>query len=185
MPSTLTAFDPFSATFLQDPYPIYDLYRAADPVHWGPPATPGIQGTWYLTRYSDVASLLRDPRFGREHRRHLRSDACVAPAEMRPLIEMTSRQMLFRDLPDHTRLRLLVSKAFTPAAVDALRPQLERRATVLIDQIIDRGSMDVLADFAVPLTVSVNVSGNPACPPRRSNRLWPVAAAPGRHSTGG
>ena len=154
MPRTLTAFDPFSAAFVQNPYPMYDMYRTEDPVYWGPPATPGIEGTWYLTRYSDVAALLRDPRVGRERRRHLRSDAAPPPAEIRPLIEITSRQMLFRDPPDHTRLRVLVSSAFTPAAAESQRRQLERRAHALMERVAGDGTMDVLADYAVPLIMS-------------------------------
>jgi cytochrome P450 len=121
--SLLGATDPAAVA---DPYPRYARLRAANPVHRTP------DGLWILTRHADVAAVLRDPRFGREgFERHfgasgpstpnddgLASSACPATGGHR-------QSMLFRDPPHHARLRDAVSRAFTPRAVEALRPRVQ------------------------------------------------------------
>jgi cytochrome P450 len=100
---------------VDDPYVVYARLRAEDPIHRTP------HGLWVLTRYADVAAVLRDPRFGREgFDRHfgLNDGPGSNPGGHR-------QSMLFRDPPHHTRLRDAVSRAFTPRAVEALRPRVQ------------------------------------------------------------
>src|SRR5437870_3604286 len=99
-------FDPLDPDFVADPYPTYHRLRAEDPVH------RSAQGFWVLTRYDDVVSVLRDPCMGKEAIEALVAARYGAPA---PAVGLS---MLVRDPPDHTRLRGLVNKAFTPRVVE-------------------------------------------------------------------
>jgi cytochrome P450 len=138
-------FDPFLPEVIADPYPAYHRLRAADPVHRGP------FGFWLLSRYDDCVAVLRDPRFGREGFDALLEAVYGSPGEP----EHVPRSMLFRDPPDHTRLRALVSRAFTPRVVEGLRPRIEQIVNALLDRVQDAGRMEVIADLAYPLPVTV------------------------------
>jgi cytochrome P450 len=140
--SELDFFDP---AFLEDPYPVYDRLRAEDPVHRHP------FGFYALTRYEDVAAFLRDPRFDKHGYQEL-FDRRFGGA---PEASWFALSMLFRDPPDHTRLRALVSKAFTPVVVETLRPHLQFIVDRLLDQVSGAGRMDVIGDLAYPLPVTV------------------------------
>jgi cytochrome P450 len=132
---------------IENPYPLYHQLREADPVYWDERAN-----SWVLTRYSDVAAALRDPRYTVTG---FMSDTSWIPADMRPTLEpplrAVSRQMLFQDPPDHTRLRGLVAKAFTPRMIESLRPLIGRVTNELLDQVEAKGHMEVIGDFAFPL----------------------------------
>jgi cytochrome P450 len=132
---------------LENPYALYQQMRELDPVYWDERANG-----WVLTRYADVAAALRDPRYTV---RGFMSDTSWIPEEMRPMFEpplrAVSRQMLFQDPPDHTRLRGLVAKAFTPRMIDSLRPVIQQVTNELLDQAEAKGQMEVIQDFAFPL----------------------------------
>jgi pimeloyl-[acyl-carrier protein] synthase len=138
-------FDPRLPEFHADPYPFYRALREKDPVHQSP------MGFWVLTRYDDVVTSLRDPRYGRDG--------------FAPLIEATygpetaegnlPRSMLMRDPPDHTRLRALVNKAFTPRVIEGMRAHIQAIVDRLLDKVQDARSMDVIDDLAYPLPVTV------------------------------
>ncbi|MDQ3247819.1 MAG: cytochrome P450, partial [Chloroflexota bacterium] len=117
-------FDPLSLAVLANPYPHYAHLRAHDPVHWGLADDSHLPGRWYLTRFDDVATVLKDARFGREVDKVLPATPTVAEAD-KPLQAMADGWMILRDPPVHTRLRGLVQKAYTPRRVEALRPQIE------------------------------------------------------------
>ncbi len=154
--STVEPFDPFAPGFAADPYPSYARYRRLDPVHSGRPAAPGAPSSWYLFRHDDVTAALRDERFVREAATALPELARPPlPDPYRPFWEMASKWILFRDPPDHTRLRGLVSKAFTPRVVQALAPRIEGIAEDLLDQVAPHGALDLIADYAFPLPVIV------------------------------
>ena len=138
------SFNPMDPEFVADPYPMYHRLRAEDPVHRSP------LGFWVLTRYEDVVSVLRDPRFAKE--------AIATFVAQKLGVESASGigiSMLDRDPPDHTRLRSLVSKAFTPRVVEGLRPRIQQIVDGLLDQAEDRRAMDVIEDFAYPIPVIV------------------------------
>jgi cytochrome P450 len=136
-------FDPFLPEFHANPYPFYHRLRAADPVH-----QTGM-GFWVVTRYHDVVTVLRDPCFGREGFEHMVAAVYGSDSERVP------RPMVFRDPPAHTRLRALVSKAFTPRVVEGMRPHIQEIVDRLLDRVQDAGTMDVIADLAYPLPVTV------------------------------
>jgi cytochrome P450 len=138
-------FDPTDTAFLANPYPTYGRLRAEDPVHRTP------LGLWVLTRYEDVALVLRDPRFSREG---LETAFAGVDGEA---AESGRRQpsMLYRDPPDHTRLRAAVSRTFTPRAMEAWRPRIQQVVDERLDRVQGAGAMDVIADLAAPLPVAV------------------------------
>ena len=138
-------FDPFLPGFNADPFPHYQRLREADPVHQSP------LGFWVLTRYEDCVAVLRDQRFGRAgFEGFLESIYGSVPAQ-----ERLPRSMLFQDPPDHTRLRALVSRAFTPRVVEGLRPRIQQVVDEIIDRALDARSMEVIGDLAYPLPVTV------------------------------
>jgi len=137
--------------YIANPYPLYKQLRTEDPVLWD----EGIGG-WVLTGHAEVMAALRDPRFSVTG---FMADTAWIPEEMLetlgPAVRALTRQMLFLDPPDHTRLRSLVAKAFTPRVVDALRPRIQQIADELLDAVQASGQMDVMRDFAYPLPVIV------------------------------
>jgi cytochrome P450 len=137
-------FNPMDPEFVADPYPMYHRLRAEDPVHHSP------LGFWVLTRYPDVLAMLRDPRLTKEP-----IAAFVAARFGVAVPPGLGLSMLDRDPPDHTRLRGLVSKAFTPRALERLRPEIQQIVDGLLDEARGRGSMDLIEEFAYPLPVRV------------------------------
>ena len=144
MASTQAVFNPLMPEFHSNPYPFYRALREEDPVHLSP------LGFWVCTRYDDAVMILRDPRFGRE------GMAKLMEARL-GLTQDTSRarDMLFQDPPDHTRLRALVSRAFTPRVVEVMRPHIQEIVDGLLDRVDGARAMDVIEDLAYPLPVTV------------------------------
>jgi len=140
----MKSFNPMDPEFLADPYPTYHRLRAEDPVHRSP------LGFWVLTRYEDVAAVLRDARFIKEP-----LAALVAARFGGEVPRGVGLSMLDRDPPDHTRLRSLVSKAFTPRVVEGLRPRIQAIVDDLIARAEPAGSMDLIEEFAYPIPVNV------------------------------
>jgi pimeloyl-[acyl-carrier protein] synthase len=136
-------FNPMDPTFVADPYPTYRQLRTEDPVHHSP------LGFWVLTRYDDVVAALRDPRLAKE------AIAAFVAARFGAPVPIMGLSMLDRDPPDHTRLRSLVSKAFTPRVVEGLRPRVQQIVDGLIARAREKGSMDLIEEFAYPIPVNV------------------------------
>jgi cytochrome P450 len=142
------AYNPFAEGFAVDPYPQYAALRAADPVHHSP------MGVWVVFTYDDVRALLRDPSLSVEDR-HAHPTPLTELAREAVGEPVASRAMLELDPPEHTRLRRLVSKAFTPRMIERLRD----RAVVLVDASLDRaqsaGGMELMDELAFPLPFAV------------------------------
>lgn len=136
-------FDPRSPEFRRDPYPFYERLRQAAPIfYWEP------WGMYFLTEHEDCSDLLRDDRLGRGHYPE-------PPESQRALHEMQRRWMLVLNPPDHTRLRGLVHKAFTPRMVEQLRATVQTVTDQLLDKVQAQGTMELIADLAYPLPVTV------------------------------
>ena len=131
--------------FIADPYPAYQRLRAAGPVLRHP------AGFFVLTRYDDVSAFLRDPRFGKGGYQAL-FESRFGGGSTVPWLGLS---MLFRDPPDHTRLRALVSKAFTPRVVETLRVHIQEIVDGLLADLAGAREMDVIQDLAYPLPVAV------------------------------
>jgi cytochrome P450 len=149
-------FNPLDPGFLADPYPFYRRLREQAPVF------KAEQGYWLLARYEDVAFSLRDKRFGKDFAGTIRRR--YGEDRMRePTIANLSRTMLVLDPPDHTRLRSLVTKAFTARRVADMRPRIRRLVDQQLDRVVDRGGMDVVRDLAhrLPVIVICDMLGIP------------------------
>lgn len=133
-------FDYLSQDFLRDPYRHYRELRERAPVHFNEG-----RGSWVLTRYGDMAPVLRDhERFSAER---------AGPAQYST--DEMPRSMLGSDPPHHTRLRTLVNKAFTARTVERLRQRIQDLVDGFIDDVADDGEMDVISQFAYPLPITV------------------------------
>ncbi|MEV5600201.1 cytochrome P450 [Streptomyces sp. NPDC052299] len=146
-------FDPWSAAFVADPYPAYAELRATGRAHY-------FEATdqWLVPHYADVSALLRDRRLGRTylHRfTHEEFGRTPPPPEHEPFETLNGQGLLDLEPPDHTRIRRLVSKAFTPRTVEQLVPTVQRLAAGLVDDFVEQGGGDLLAAVAEPLPVAV------------------------------
>ncbi|MGW1895457.1 cytochrome P450 family protein [Streptomyces sp. NPDC002004] len=137
--------------FVADPFPLYRQLREEGPVRRA--VLAGGLEAWLVTRYEDGLAALSDPRLGSDV--HDASDPRLV--DMLPVTERESmlRNMLRSDPPDHTRLRRLVSKAFTARRVAGLRPRVQAVTDELIDAFAPTGHADLVQDFALPLPVTV------------------------------
>jgi cytochrome P450 len=133
---------------LADPYPLYKQLREDDPVHWDP-----FLHAWVVTRYQDVITVLRE--FSAERTPTPEQLAAIGLSQLGPLARVMVKQMLFLDPPMHARLRGLASAAFTPRRVEGLRSHIQQIADQLLDRVVFRGEMDLIADFASPLPAIV------------------------------
>lgn len=154
MASTTRRYDLYSADFRADPYAVFTAMRQRDPVF----CQPGIDGEtmiWFVTRHDDVAAVLLDgERFVRDPALALTGEQ-LAALQGPPVAAAINNHMLNRDGDDHRRLRRLVTKAFTPRVVEQLRPRIQEIADDLLDRVEGRGSMDLSAEYAFPLPITV------------------------------
>jgi cytochrome P450 len=159
---------------IADPYPAYARLRESGGLR-RVDLRGGLYG-WLVTRYDDARAALADPRLSKDPRN--------APPDWqeagrgRPLEDRSGlgTHLLTTDPPEHTRLRRLVSRYFTPGRLDALRPRIEDRVDALIDGLQDRAEAELIADFAAPLQLATicDVLGVPAAD-RRDFQRWTTA----------
>src|SRR4249919_1105639 len=150
-------FNPLSPEFIRNPYPHYERLRTTDPMHLTP------LGVFVASRHAEASLVMRDKRFGKEHvERTIRRYGPKIMEE--PAFRSLSHMMLQQDPPDHTRLRGLVVKAFTARRVEDMRPRIQEIVDGIIDRVEARGRMDLIADFAfrLPVTVICDMLGIPA-----------------------
>jgi cytochrome P450 len=155
--ASLAGYDPWSPAFVADPYPTYARLRAEAPVTYFAPADQ-----WLVSRHADVDALLRDRRLGRSYLQvatHEEFGRQPDPEYLEPFWRVVRGGMLDVEPPDHTRLRRLVGKAFTPRMVAQLQPMVVRTAERLVGDLLDAGSdgspVDLLSIVAEPLPVTV------------------------------
>jgi cytochrome P450 len=145
-------FQPSDADFLADPFPLYRRLRDEEPAHWAPRLK-----AWVLTRYEDVKRVCLDTAGMSSDR--LRPFFASLPgseaARMAELIRVLTLWMVFRDPPEHTRLRRLAAKVFHVRSINALRPNVEAISAWLLDALQERERVELIADFAGPLPALV------------------------------
>lgn len=165
-------FDAHDAAFLQDPYPFYDRLRVERPIFLDEESE-----LWFCSRYEDVDYFLRDRRLGRA------IDPELLPPEKAPeavqessFSRLSANSMFDMEPPDHTRIKRLVHKVFTPRRVNKLRGQIQAVTDSLLDQAQAAGQVDLLESFAEPLPVQViaELLGVPEAD-RRLLRPWSQA----------
>src|SRR5579885_2713092 len=144
-------FNPFTPGFTDDPYPHYAELRAAEPVEHNE------LGFWALWRHRDLAEVLR-AKMSVEDAKVTNQGPMASAYEQAYAehgIEGDGRSMLDRDPPDHTRLRKLVSQAFTPRTVERLTPVVQQLVDDALDRMDDEGKVDLIDSLAFPLPFTV------------------------------
>jgi cytochrome P450 len=156
-PSVTDAFAPDDPAFLADPYPALNALREATPGFWNERT-----GQWTITRFADVSDTLRDRRLGRAYApRYTHADVGRPEPDPRwaAFHEHEAWSLLCLEPPDHTRIRRLVAKVFSPRAVAGMRPEIERLSDELLDACRDKctrtGQFELLGDYAQPYSVAV------------------------------
>jgi cytochrome P450 len=151
--TTAPAFDPWQSAFIADPYPAYAELRSRGRALYFEPS-----GQWLVPHYDDVRALLRDRRLGRTylHRfTHEEFGRTAPPASHEPFHTLNGNGLLDLEAPDHTRIRRLISLAFTPRTVERLAPTVTRLAEELVAGLVADGGGDLVAAVAEPLPVAV------------------------------
>ncbi len=160
MENTLVHNDLMAPDVINDPHSYYRNLREEDSVYWN----DRWKG-WVLTGYKEVVDVLRDAdRFSSDRMGYLAQE--LSPEEQEsiaPIFKVLSLWMVFRDPPAHTVLRMLLNKLFTPVAIERYRPMVRKIVKRAIDNVIERGSMDLVREFAyeVPMSVILELIGAP------------------------
>lgn len=171
-----TQVDITAAEFKANPFPFYAQLRAESPVFPVQLPRPFKQRSWLVTRYDDVQMILKDARFVKNPRTAMSSEQLKQRPWLPPMLRALDQNMLDLDGPDHTRLRALVHKAFTPRLIEQMRDQIQSLANELLDAVEAKGRMDLIADFALPLPLTIigRILGVPAEDNPRFHR-WSTA----------
>ncbi|MCW2679885.1 MAG: cytochrome [Frankiales bacterium] len=149
----MTVFTPSDPAFVADPYPAYAVLREGPRVQYDEATDK-----WLVSRHADVDALLRDRRLGRSYLHvatHAEMGRPEEPPEHAPFWHVIRNGMLDVEPPEHTRLRRLVSRAFTPRTVERMRVTVQRVTDQLVDEALERGTFDLLSVVAEPLPVTV------------------------------
>ena len=154
--------DVTSASFKANPFPFYAQLRAEAPVF--PVKLPTKQRAWLITRYDDVLNTLKDERFAKDRHNAMTPEQLKKFPWVPPMFKPLERNMLDLDSPDHTRLRALVHKAFTPRLIEQMRDQVQALTNELLNRVEPNGGMDLIADYALPLPLTMigRILGVPA-----------------------
>jgi pimeloyl-[acyl-carrier protein] synthase len=139
--------------FIRNPYPFFEMARSQSPIL----KTNLFQmNGWLVTGFKEVEAVLKDSRFIREGRKVFPPEQMTGiPENVKPAVQLNQNMMLFRDAPDHTRLRNLVNKAFTPRMIEKLRPTISDIADYLLDQRKGEIEHELIRDFSYLLPVFV------------------------------
>jgi hypothetical protein len=144
-------YRPDDPAVVADPFPLYRRMQDEDPAHWSPRLK-----AWVLTRYEDVKRVCLDSRMSSDRLRpFFAAQAAAEAARMADLIRYLMLWMVFRDPPEHTRLRRLAAKVFNVRSIHALRPNVEALTAWLLERIGERREFDFIVDFAGPLPALV------------------------------
>lgn len=142
-------FNPFDPAFRANPYPYYDALREQAPVH-----TTAF-GMVVLTRYDDVSTTLKSADFSRDIEKYSTQASTPSRQNFRDQQRNRTKSILNLDPPDHTRLRRIVSKSFTPTAMEKLRPRIQQLVDTVLDRAHNTGSLELIDDLAFPVPFQV------------------------------
>jgi cytochrome P450 len=151
--TTTTQPNIVSPEFKANPFPFLADLRVSQPVYQTilPDRTP----VWLITRYTDVTALLKDERFVKNRRTAMTPEQLRKMPWVPPMFRPLERNMLDLDAPDHTRLRALVHKAFTPNLVGRMRDRVQTLADELLARVMYEGEIDLIKDYALPLPMTI------------------------------
>src|SRR5215217_4840136 len=166
----IVAPDLASPRFKADPYPFYARLRTGAPV-WRT-TLPDKRAAWLVTRYEDVARVLKDDTFAKDRLNAMDPQQLTKTPWVPGFLKPLERNMLDLDDPDHARLRALVSKAFTPRLIERLRGRIEALSEDLLEVMERKGGAELVGDYALPIpaTVIAELLGVPAEDQRKFHR---------------
>jgi len=139
--------------FKANPFPFYARLRVEAPVF--PVTVRAKQRGWLVTRYDDVVTVFKDERLAKNRHNAMTPEQLKHAIWIPPMFKALDRNLLGLDSPDHTRLRALIHKAFVPRMIEQIRDQIQTLAHELLDKAEAKGSMDIIADFALPLPLII------------------------------
>ena len=144
-------YNPFDTNYRQDPYPTYARLREDAPIYHHP-----LFRIWVLSRHADIVRVLKDPRFSVDRSQAKVPEAINLSRYMSErFIGAVHSLLLMLDAPDHTRIRSLVNKAFTPNRVNAHRMHIQRIVDEALEQLTGRDEIELMGDFAIPVPLRV------------------------------
>ena len=153
---SITPFNPFEEAFHDTRYTLYNKYRFEDPIHWGINAVPRKQGSWYVFRYDDIITILRDTQFGRKppntNASKIKSNVSN---EHTTLWELTTQWMLLTDPPKHTEYRKIFQRGFAEHFQSDLSSRIAKIAQELVSKLTDCKTFDLISEVAIPLPIRV------------------------------
>jgi cytochrome P450 len=160
--NTKPKVDIISSQFKADPFPVLAHLRRTQPVYHA--TLPDKTSVCLVTRYEDVHSLLRDGRFAKNRYNAMTPEQLRKQPWVPPMFRPLERTMIDLDAPDHTRLRELVHKAFTPRLIEHIQARVQTIANELLDRVSQKGEMDLIGDYAlpIPMTIITEILGVPA-----------------------
>jgi len=136
---------------VQDPFPVFAWLRDHDPVHWSETLN-----SWAVTRYDDVVDVFNRPEtFASDRFRKIDERYASQRPAVRAVAEVLGRWLVFRDPPDHDRLRGLLQSSFTPRQLESTRDRVQRTVDALLDRVVARGAMDFIRELAFPLPAMI------------------------------
>jgi cytochrome P450 PksS len=170
-----------SPQFKANPFPFYARLRAEAPVYRT--ILPTRETAWLITRYDDAVAVIKDERFAKDPANALTPAQLARQPWFRTLFKSLQRHLLSTDSPDHTRLRGLVNKAFTPGLIEQMRGRIQTLIDQLLDPIQDVGHFDLIREFALPLPMIVigEILGVPSAD-RHAFHRWSNAMLSAAHS---
>jgi len=143
--------DPKSWANVQDPFPLYAWLRERHPLHWS-----ASLNAWVVTRWGDVLEVFNQPRrFSADRFRKVDERYASRRSAVRAVADVLGHWLVFRDPPDHDRLRGLLQSSFTPKQLASSRDRIQRTVETLLDRVVARGAMDFIRDLAFPLPAMV------------------------------
>ena len=151
--SKVQQIDFLSPQFWADPFPFFARLRDTEPVYGT--ALRDKTPIWLVTRYEDVNLLFKDERFAKNRYSAMTEEQLRKQPWVPPMFRPLERNMLDLDPPDHTRLRALVHKGFTPRLIENMRERIEILANQLLDSVANKGEMDLIRDYALPLPMTI------------------------------
>ncbi|HLM76313.1 MAG TPA: hypothetical protein VK459_26590, partial [Polyangiaceae bacterium] len=149
--SEATDIDLASESFFSNPYPTFERLRSEAPTYFFKPLQ-----SWTLTRAADIEAFVKDPSFSAQRSRKLLGGLGVTGEDeaSRQMLATWSRIVFFQDPPRHTAIRQLISKGFSPAAVERLRPTIAGVVERALEKGRSQGEMNVIADFAEAISIN-------------------------------
>lgn len=144
-------YNPRNQDLLNDPLPVFKKLQEQDPCHWCAPLK-----SWVFTRYEDVRDVLRDDAISADRLTpYFESLPDSQRLGVREVVKYLNTWVAFKDPPEHTRIRSLLNKVFTPGAIKSLRPQVEQAVDHLLEPLKHKQSFDFIEEFAYPLPANV------------------------------